>query len=113
MYLDVGNWRQLQQVASRLRQEIITANVPSQWVNTILSSAREWETGCLIFRPNFVLPSAMQEFENPSGLLESFCCCCEPEAVAIALKRTWSQMFRARRFTILAAGQELTCNKLI
>jgi pyruvate,water dikinase len=96
LYLDVANWRQLQQVASRLRQEIITANVPSQWVNTILSSAREWQTGCLIFRPTFVLPSAMQEFENPSGLLESFFCCCQPEAVAQTLKRTWSQMFRAR-----------------
>lgn len=96
LHLDVTNWRQLQQVAGRLRQEILTATVPQQWVNTIFQAAREWQTGCLILRPTLAVSTATPSIKNISGLLESVFCQCEPEAIARALKRTWSQIFRAR-----------------
>jgi pyruvate, water dikinase len=96
LHLDVTNWRQLQQVASRLRQEILTATVPQQWVNTIFQAAREWQIGCLILRPTLSVSTAIPGMKNISGLLESVFCQCEPEAIAFALKRTWSQIFRAR-----------------
>lgn len=96
LHLDVGNWRQLQQVAAGLRQEIIAAAVPPQLLDAISKAARTWETKCLIFRPSLTLPTAKQGIGNVSGLLESQICCCEPEAIALALKRTWSQLFRAR-----------------
>ncbi|MEH2297112.1 putative PEP-binding protein [Nostoc sp.] len=96
LHLDVANWRQLQQVASRLRQEILTATVPQQWVSTIFQAAREWQTGCLILRPTLAVSTATPGMKNISGLLESVFCQCEPEAIARALKRTWSQIFRAR-----------------
>ncbi|MFW9260958.1 putative PEP-binding protein [Nostoc sp. CALU 546] len=96
LHLDVTNWRQLQQVASRLRQEILTATVPQEWVSTIFQAAREWQTGCLILRPTLAVSTANPGMKNISGLLESVFCECEPEAIAFALKRTWSQIFRAR-----------------
>ncbi|WP_341527465.1 putative PEP-binding protein [Nostoc sp. UHCC 0302] len=96
LHLDVNNWRQLQQVAGRLRQEIITATVPPQWVNTIFQAAREWQTQCLIFRPTLSVSGVTQGKANMSGLLESVFCQYDEEAIATALKRTWSQMFRAR-----------------
>ncbi|MEH2317593.1 putative PEP-binding protein [Nostoc sp.] len=96
LHLDVANWRQLQQVASRLRQEILTATVPQQWVSTIFQAAREWQTGCFILRPTLAVSTATPGMKNISGLLESVFCQCEPEAIARALKRTWSQIFRAR-----------------
>ncbi len=96
LHLDVNNWRQLQLVASRLRQEILTAPVPQQWVNTIFQAAREWQTGCLILRPTLAVSTTIPGMKNISGLLESVFCQCEPEAIAFALKRTWSQIFRAR-----------------
>ncbi|MFH7024635.1 MAG: putative PEP-binding protein [Heteroscytonema crispum UTEX LB 1556] len=96
LYLDVGNWRQLQQVAGRLRQEIITATVPQQWVSEIFQAARKWETTCLIFRPTLIVPSSTFGAPKISGLLESVFCRCDEEALASALKRIWSQMFRAR-----------------
>ncbi|MEH1843324.1 MAG: putative PEP-binding protein [Nostoc sp.] len=96
LHLDVANWRQLQQVAGRLRQEILTATVPQDWVNTIFQAAREWQTSCLIFRPSLAVSNATPSMKNISGLLESVFCQCEPEAIAFALKRTWSQIFRAR-----------------
>jgi pyruvate, water dikinase len=96
LHLDVTNWRQLQQVASRLRQEILTATVPQEWVSTIFQATREWETSCLILRPTLAISTANPGMKNISGLLESVFCQCEPEAIAWALKRTWSQIFRAR-----------------
>ncbi len=96
LHLDVTNWRQLQQVASRLRQEILTATVPQEWVRTIFQAARKWQTGCLILRPTLAVSTATPGMKNISGLLESVFCQCEPEAIALALKRTWSQIFRAR-----------------
>ncbi len=96
LHLDVANWRQLQQVAGRLRQEILTATVPQQWVSEIFQAAKEWQTGCLILRPTLAVSTAKVGMKNISGLLESVFCQCEPEAIAYALKRTWSQIFRAR-----------------
>ncbi|MEH2088083.1 putative PEP-binding protein [Nostoc sp.] len=97
LHLDVTNWRQLQQVASRLRQEILTATVTQEWVSPIFQAAREWQTSCLILRPSLAVSTATPAINNNiSGLLESVFCQCEPEAIALALKRTWSQIFRAR-----------------
>jgi len=96
LHLDVANWRQLQQVAGRLRQEIIHATVPSQWVNTILTTAREWQTNFLIFRPSLTLATKTHRLGNTSGLLDAAFCYCNEDAIAHTLKHTWSQLFRAR-----------------
>lgn len=96
LHLDVANWRQLQQVAGRLRQEIITATVSPHWVNKIVKAAREWKTGCLILRPSLAVQTVTSGLGNPSGLLESVFCGCDEAAIAQGLKRTWSQLFRAR-----------------
>ncbi|BCX06486.1 MAG: hypothetical protein KatS3mg066_0345 [Fischerella sp.] len=92
LHLDVGNWRQLQQVAERLRQEIISATVQSQLLSTISQATQKWETQCLIFRPSLTLPTGKQGIASISGLLESQVCHCEPEAIALALKRTWGSI---------------------
>ena len=95
LHLDVNNWRQLQQVAGRLRQEIISATVPHHWVRTIFQAARQWQRSSLILRPSLAI-STNQEMKNISGLLESVYCPCEEEEIGKALKLLWSQLFRAR-----------------
>ncbi|WP_414548083.1 putative PEP-binding protein [Anabaena sp. CCY 0017] len=96
LHLDVANWRQLQQVAGRLRQEIMTGTVPAQWVDKICAAAREWPGNYLILRPSLALSAIAPRIGNTSGLLDAMFCRCEPEAIASALKRAWSQLFRAR-----------------
>jgi pyruvate, water dikinase len=96
LHLDVSNWRQLQQLAARLRQEIITGIVPLQWVNKILAAAQAWQTNYVILRPSLSLSATMSGVGNTSGLLDAIFCRCEEQAIASALKRTWSQLFRAR-----------------
>ncbi|WP_017314578.1 putative PEP-binding protein [Mastigocladopsis repens] len=96
LHLDVNNWRQLQQVAGRLRQEMTTANLPPHLLSTIVNAAKELETAYLIFRPTLVMPTIRHGIGNTFGLLESQVCRCDEEAIALALKSTWSQMFRAK-----------------
>lgn len=96
LHLDVSNWRQLQQVAARLRQEIITGTVPVEWVNKILAATQGWESNYLILRPSLSLSAHTSGVGNISGLLDAIFCRCEEQAIASALKRTWSQLFRAR-----------------
>ncbi|BAZ12322.1 PEP-utilizing enzyme [Calothrix sp. NIES-4071] len=95
LHLDINNWRQLQQVASSLRQEIMTANVPAAWVEVIFDAASQWQANCLIFRPTVAI-SSKTAIENLSGLLESQVCWCNVTDIAASLKRSWSQLFRAR-----------------
>lgn len=96
LHLDVGNWQQLQQVAGRLRQEIIAGSLPKYWVSEIFQAAKTWEGKCLILRPSLSISSGNQLMGNISGLLESVFCVCNEEAIAEGLKQTWSQLFRAR-----------------
>jgi pyruvate, water dikinase len=96
LHLDVSNWRQLQQVAVRLREEIITGTVPIEWVNQILAATQAWQTSYLILRPSLSLSANTSGAGKISGLLDAIFCRCEEQAIAAALKRTWSQLFRAR-----------------
>lgn len=95
LHLDVGNWRQLQVLSSRLRQEIMTGTVPPQWVNQIFRLSRVWQTAYLILRPSLGI-SDMIDLGNTSGLLDAIFCPWDEEKIATALKLTWSQLFRAR-----------------
>jgi len=96
LHLDVANWRQLQLVASRLRQEIIAATVPSQWISKIFAAAKKWQTKYLILQPTLSVSKDAQGLGNTSGLLEPIFCYCDEDAIALGLKRIWSQLFRAR-----------------
>lgn len=92
--LDVDNPYQLQKVAQRLRQEITTAPLPPDYLATLAAAVENWQTPALIFRPALVLPTTSGI--NLDGLLEAQFCSCDRPAMALALKRTWSQLFRAR-----------------
>ena len=97
LHLDADNWRQLQQVAQNLRQEIINATVSPEWVKKIVSAAQEWQSKYLVFRPSIALPNSINfRLGNISGFLDSQFCRNDIETISLALKRTWSQLFRAK-----------------
>ncbi len=105
LHIDVNNYRQLQQVAQSLRQEIITATVSPKWIEILLEQVQQWQTPALIFRPSLGLNITASQI-TLSGLLSAQIIC-SPTAdemskdktqsvYAVALKQTWSQLFRAR-----------------
>ncbi len=95
LHLDVDNWRQLQQVALRLRQEIMGSSLPDGLSNTIYQAVKTWESPYLIFRPTVALPDALDNTKH-SGLYESIFCYSEEKEIANVLKRIWSQLFSAK-----------------
>jgi len=98
LHLDVDNARQLQMVAQHIRQEIIAAALPQEWVTQLGSIAASLSASALILRPSLTLPPAtgLDGGTNFSGLLESHVCTLSPQAIAAAVKRTWAELFRAR-----------------
>lgn len=96
LHLNVDNPRQLQQVAQRLQQAIITASLPSEWVEKIVAAVAHWNTPALIFRPSLAFNSTKGRKMKIFGLLEAQICTYQQDAIASALKQTWSQLFRAR-----------------
>ncbi|MEM9927879.1 MAG: PEP/pyruvate-binding domain-containing protein, partial [Cyanobacteria bacterium P01_D01_bin.50] len=96
LHLDVDNWRQLQQVALCLRQEIMSSSLPAELHFLIYEAIKTWESQCLIFRPSLAIPSAIKKTDDISGLYDSVFCCSEEKEIAFALKHIWSQLFSAR-----------------
>lgn len=97
LHLDAGNWRQLQQVAKNLRQEIINATVSPEWVRKIFRAAQEWESKYLVFRPSIALPNPTNfRLGDISDLFDSQFCSNDVETISLTLKRIWSQLFSAK-----------------
>ncbi|MEB3147119.1 MAG: putative PEP-binding protein [Cylindrospermopsis raciborskii 1523720] len=96
LHLDVNNWRQLQQVASRLRQEVIGASLPSSWISQIYQAGRDLTDNCLILRPSLSISSANYLVGNISGLFKPIFCAVNEQSIANGLKQTWRQIFGAR-----------------
>ena len=94
--INVDDYQQLQQVAQCLQQEILAAPLPEEWWRSLVEVTRSWQASALIFHPCLILKTAATQSLNFSGLLEAQICCSEPEAIALALKQTWKQLFRAR-----------------
>ena len=96
LHLDVDDWRQLQQVALRLRQEIMSSSLPDGLHGKIKQVVKTWNSSCLVFRPSVSIPYARHKTENISGLYESVFCFNEEQEIDLALKHVWSQLFSAR-----------------
>ena len=94
LHLDVDHPRQLQRVAQRLRQEIMTATLPQSLASMLAAAVLVWESPVLIFRPSLGLPAKYAL--TISGLLETHVCLATPESLALALKRVWAELFSAR-----------------
>lgn len=102
LHLDGQNWRQLQLVANRLCDEVMNAKLPNDWIRSMGEAAQKLQSRCLQLRPILILPKQIQEPTSTIGLLSVDGCVCDSGTVNIAtsitnaLKRVWSQVFRAK-----------------
>lgn len=112
-HVDVDNPRQLSAVAQRLRQAIMAAEFPVEWVSSLTAAAEILpESSAVILRPSLLLaptpksPSHrlekrgrlfnIQEYPHSLGILDYQICTATPETMMVALKRVWAELFRAR-----------------
>lgn len=91
LYFNADNPRQLQAIAQRIRQQILTTPLPATLAEVLASATPQLDAQVLIFRPSLTANS-----QKTSGLLESQVVRADAEAVALGLKRAWAELFRAR-----------------
>lgn len=96
LHLDVDDFKVLQQVALRLKKEIMSSNLPSGLYGQICEAVKTWESEYLVLRPSIALPNARNKTEDISGLYECVFCFKEEEQIVLALKHLWSQLFSAK-----------------
>lgn len=112
-HVDVDNPRQLRAVAQRLRQAVMAAALPLEWVQSLAAAAETLpKSSALILRPSLSLLSPtpknasyrlekrslfnIQEYPDSLGILDYQICTATPEAMIVALKRVWAELFRAK-----------------
>ncbi|MBF2000462.1 MAG: hypothetical protein IGS38_07050 [Synechococcales cyanobacterium M58_A2018_015] len=98
LYLDVHNPRQLQTVAQQIQQAIQSTPLPDDLLTQLEAAVQTWQTPAVMFRPSFALQAGLDPTVSLSttGLLESHLGPPTREAIAAALKQTWSELFRAK-----------------
>ena len=94
LHIDVNNHKELQFLAQRSRQEIINATWPVENLSLLVDAARKLNSPTLIVRSSLSLTDRLRG--KFTGLLPSQISACEPEALALALKRVWAELFSAR-----------------
>lgn len=123
-HVDVDNSRQLQQVTQQIRQQIIAAPLPTLWESLLLRAAESMQAPAMFLQPSLWFSSNNLQVNRdlspsqkhhpyqagkitqssflqttdiqPTGILESYICPHQPEAIITALKRVWAEIFRAR-----------------
>lgn len=91
LHLDPDNYHVLQTVAQKIRQKMIETPLPPEWEQEIFSAALKLNSPTLILRSSLTLPYPVM-----AGLLPAQVCLCEREALSMAVKLTWAELFRAR-----------------
>ena len=56
-HVDVDNPQQLQQVAQHIRQLILTAALPTEWISSLFTATERVQASAMIFQPSLSLPS--------------------------------------------------------
>ncbi|GAC1459650.1 MAG: phosphoenolpyruvate synthase [Chamaesiphon sp.] len=111
LHLDVDNPRQLQQVAQRLRNCVMSAKLPASWLSMLDSAIHLEEAPALILRPSLAIP--WKSKYRISELWETHIACVSQQSLEISLKRVWANLFRARSlFYYQRVGIELEEIKL-
>ncbi len=98
LYVDANNPRQLQRIAQQIQHAIQAAPLPETLLDALQTSMQSWQSPAVIVRPSFSLQPGLDPTISyrSIGLLNSHICRPDREALAQALKQTWSELFRAR-----------------
>lgn len=104
--LNVEETSQLQAISSAICQAIISAELPPQWMTDLAEATSCWSVNSLILCPSLSVPDRVgrdtqvrlsqllnsQRVRRCEATSKAF----YPEDIALALKRVWSELFRAR-----------------
>ncbi|MBO0350124.1 hypothetical protein J0895_13575 [Phormidium pseudopriestleyi FRX01] len=96
VHLNVDDTRQLKAIAQHIREQMMAAELPQQWINDLAIAAEKLSSPGLILSLSVTLPKNTPNPVKFSGLVESYVCLCDPEEIALGVLQTWAELFRAR-----------------
>lgn len=96
--LNVDDPSQLQAIACAIRRAILAAELPSGWVSDLAEIVSSESVNTAILHPSLSVPSRLGKGTQVrlNELLDSQISGVRPEDLALALKRVWAELFRAR-----------------
>ena len=94
LHIEIDNYKMLQEVAQRIRHQILNTSLPSSWEKDFSSLIEKLPSTHAILRPSLVLPPNLTL--ESTGILKSQICRCNCHSLSIALKKVWGELFRAK-----------------
>ncbi|MGB5967420.1 MAG: putative PEP-binding protein [Spirulinaceae cyanobacterium] len=94
LHINIDNPKTLQEVAQRIRHQIVNTSFPDSWGTNFSSAVEEFPSSYAILRPSVTLPPNFNV--DFAGILKSQICRCDSYSWEIALKKAWAELFRAR-----------------
>lgn len=91
LHLDLKDPRQLQAIAQRIRHQIITSRLSSEFRAALQSTLKTLDAQALMFRPSLRFPSL-----PTNGLFDPVMGWAKIDAVELGIKQAWAELFRAR-----------------
>ncbi len=104
LHVNINNPQQLQAIARRLRQTILTTPLPEDWAIALHQAIQRWQPNPVVLYPGLVYqaaPGCAIALDRVSGrqlsnLLDSHLCETQGDRIAHAVKRCWAEPFHAR-----------------
>ena len=97
-YININNYKNLQLLAKKARQEIIAAPFPQDWTENLFQTVQQLNSTSLILSPSIYYRG---ETKNKStlkitNLFKEQIGHCTSESLSLAVKKTWAELFSAR-----------------
>jgi pyruvate,water dikinase len=98
LHVDVDHPQQLRAIAQKIRQAILSAPLWDDWLAVVEAQAQQWQSPMVILRPSLGLAAGLDPTFSGRmrGLLGSQICAANREAIALALRLVWADLFRAK-----------------
>ena len=96
VHLNVDDTRQLKAIAQHIREQMMAAELPLEWINDLAKAAQQLNSPGLILSLSVTLPKNTPTPAKFAGLVETYVCRCDPGEIALGVLQTWAELFRAR-----------------
>ncbi|MFQ3627777.1 MAG: PEP/pyruvate-binding domain-containing protein [Cyanobacteriota bacterium] len=98
LHVDVDRPQQLQAIAQKIRQSILSTPLWDDWLAVVEAQVQQWLSPMVIVRPSLGLATGLDPTFSGRmrGLLGSQICEANREAIALALRLVWADLFRAK-----------------
>jgi Phosphoenolpyruvate synthase/pyruvate phosphate dikinase len=98
LHVDVDRPQQLRAIAQTIRQSLLSAPLWDDWLAVVEAQVQQWQSPMVIVRPSLGLAAGLDPTFSGRmrGLLGSQICGVNREAIALALRLVWADLFRAK-----------------